>query len=85
VTIPYPVVINLRISELSIIKPAIKQTNLSLHFVIPAKAGIQHSQQLFWIPALRYATAGMTYLIAGLIISQKRILLQTKRIFSSII
>jgi len=51
------------------IKPAIKHTNFSLHFVIPAQAGIHYHQQLFWIPALRYAAAGMTYLIAGLIIT----------------
>ena len=36
--------------------------------VIPAKAGIQCFQLLFWIPALRYAPAGMTYLFDGLII-----------------
>ena len=52
----------------AVIKPAIKHTNFSLHFVIPAQAGIQYYQQLFWIPALRYAAAGMTYLIAGLIV-----------------
>ena len=52
---------------MGIIKPAIKHTNFSLHFVISVQAGIQYYQQLFWIPALRYAAAGMTYLIAGLI------------------
>jgi hypothetical protein len=57
----------LLLNQYLIIKPAVKQTNFSLHFVIPAQAGIQYSQQTFWIPALRYATAGMTYLIAGLI------------------
>jgi len=50
-----------------IIKPAIKQTNFSLPFVIPAQAGIQYSQELFWLPALRFAAAGMTYIIAVLI------------------
>ena len=35
--------------------------------VIPAKAGIQYLQGLFWIPALRSAAAGMTSLVAGLI------------------
>jgi len=34
-------------------------------FVIPAKAEIQHFQELFRIPALRFAAAGMTYLVAG--------------------
>ena len=50
------------------IKSANKYTNFSILFVIPAQAEIQYLQQLFWIPALRYAAAGMTYLIAGLIV-----------------
>ncbi|MDF1592334.1 MAG: pilus assembly PilX N-terminal domain-containing protein [Desulfobacterales bacterium] len=37
------------------IKPAIKQTNFLLRFVMPAKAGIQYFQRLFWIPAFRNA------------------------------
>jgi hypothetical protein len=36
--------------------------------VILANAGIQKSQGFFWIPALRSAAAGMTSLVAGLII-----------------
>jgi len=41
------------------------------HLVIPAKAGNQYLQVLIriWIPALRYAAAGMTNLLAGLIIA----------------
>jgi len=39
------------------------------HLVIPAQAGIQYLQVHVWIPALRYAAAGMTNLLAGLIIS----------------
>jgi len=35
--------------------------------VIRAKAGIQYLQVNFWIPALRYAAAGMANLLAGLI------------------
>ena len=38
------------------------------HLVIPAKAGIQYLQARIWIPALRYAAAGMTNLLARLII-----------------
>ena len=52
------------------ITPAIIQAHFSSRSVIPAQAGIQYFQELFWIPALRYATAGMTYLIAGVIKSQ---------------
>jgi len=39
------------------------------HLVIPAKAGIQYLQARIWIPAIRYATAGMTNLLAGLIMT----------------
>jgi len=35
--------------------------------VIPAKAEIQYLQARIWIPALRYAAAGMTILLAALI------------------
>ena len=38
------------------------------HPVILANAEIQLSQGLFWIPALRSAAAGMTRLVAGVII-----------------
>ena len=55
------------------IKPAIKQTNFLLHFVLPAQAGLQYNQQLLWIPALRYAAAGMTFLIDGLILSLRKV------------
>jgi hypothetical protein len=48
------------------------QSNLRA-LVILAKAGIQQSQDLFWIPALRSAAAGMTSLIAELIIIQKHL------------
>ena len=40
----------------------------SISHVIPAKAGIQYFQMLFWIPVLCFAAAGMTSLVAGLII-----------------
>ena len=36
--------------------------------VILANAGIQYFQGFFWIPDLRSAVAGMTSLVAGLII-----------------
>jgi hypothetical protein len=35
------------------------------HHVIPVTTGIQTLLHLFWIPALRSATAGMTGLVAG--------------------
>jgi len=38
--------------------------------VIPAKAGIQQLQGFSWIPALRSAAAGMTSLVAGLILPE---------------
>jgi hypothetical protein len=51
--------------------------------VIPAKAGIQQSQGIFWIPALRSAVAGMTSLFAGLIrnsiIFKERMIKTTER------
>jgi len=39
----------------------------SPHLVIPAKAGIHYLQVRIWIPALRYAAAGITNLLVGLI------------------
>jgi len=36
------------------------EPNETTHIVIPAKAGIQVLSEPYWIPALRYAAAGMT-------------------------
>ena len=46
----------------------LNRTTYFHHPVILANAGIQSSQGFFWIPALRSAAAGMTSLVAGLII-----------------
>jgi hypothetical protein len=64
-------------SLIDVIIPAVKHTNFLLYLVIPVPhqvrdkcGGIQYYQKLLWIPALRCAAAGATYLIAGLIISK---------------
>ena len=46
---------------------AIQRATFDQDPVIPAKAGIQDYRGFYWIPALRFAAAGMTKLIAGLI------------------
>jgi len=48
----------------------IKMPTENPHLAIPVKAGIQYLQARIWIPALRYAAAGMTNLLAGLIKSR---------------
>jgi hypothetical protein len=38
----------------------LNRATFKLHLVIPAKAGIQYYRSFCWIPALRFAAAGMT-------------------------
>ncbi len=62
------------VSSRGLLDPGSRPLSLDLagmtHYDTVSKTGIQPFQNLYWIPALHFATAGMTCLIAVLIIDQ---------------